>query len=755
MVAACAAWADLRPPACAAAFCRPPSALLRHPLEIALRAAAAPAPVAAGRAPAAALHRAQPQRGLSAARRAARRLFARGAAARQRRRPAGEPSPGCRCRASWPPATATILRSSCAGRWPPSVALRLVPHLAAAVFFDVHPRLETLSRSLSRSRSRRVPIFPRPTSSPRRRRRAGIARLGAAPPAFPRPAGGRRRQRAGELARPPAARSDHPDAGGQPRSRTTTSSIPGSTSTACCSAGAATRRTSRWPPAATAGGSPSTTRRFMPPTWRPSWRSPPSAASPSPTWLLLLGRGAPGGAGARPRGSAPGRRPWWPVWLFGAVVFAGVFRADGDVFVLALALLAAACWLACRAPGRRPPSAARFRRPAAGAGFPGRAGGAAGGAAFCAAAPRRLARRRWQRLLAGFLAGVLLLVLVQWWNGGGLHFAATSSFKFTPATGYPAVDFAPAAWAEEVPQAEAPSTGTSAPRLAWSREPRLCGRGTSFTSCWAPSSGCCPISCRSRCCSCCGRGSWRLVLGWSLVFQLLLHGFNFWGGPGPLGNRALLPLYGVGDRALPGAARAAGRPLAAAGAALLVAAPLLLAAPFLYPLWAAPAAWPFAKAAFFAPEPGGAGAAAARGEPALAAGRRGRRAERGVDRRARRKLLGGEARTAGSASPATDAAFLVGSGQPLSRAGRSSWATARRTRSRCAAAGSATVSCGAAAASASGSSPSCGAAMPMWWSPLPMYLYRLEIELPAGAPGAGAVIPIAAAAGMAGRRSTS
>ncbi len=53
-------------------------------------------------------------------------------------------------------------------------------------------------------------------------------------------------------------------------------------------------------------------------------------------------------------------------------------------------------------------------------------------------------------LAFGFLACFTLQALVGWWAGGGLFGAGASSFRFTPQTGYPLVDFTAAEWPQTV-----------------------------------------------------------------------------------------------------------------------------------------------------------------------------------------------------------------------------------------------------------------------------------------------------------------
>ena len=284
------------------------------------------------------------------------------------------------------------------------------------------------------------------------------------------------------------------------------------------------------------------------------------------------------------------------LWLFGSAAFATVFRADGDAFVLALSLLAGSAVLAAE-----PAEQGRGRRLMFGAGLLLGPVILAGPTALlllallvysvAGEARRRLA----PPLLLGAAAGMVFLMLVQWWNGGGLYFFATSTFNFTPATGYPAVDFPTGDWASEVQKLRA-LNWNAAPKLSLGFEPRLLLWNVWYFFAGA-SHGLIPYLlplllllalARSR--------ALLLVTALWVLSLLVLQPFNFWGGPGGLGNRLLLPLYGAAIVCLPALrgkwAAGPGR-TKLAGAAILV-----LVAPFLAGLWASPGSWPFARAAY-------------------------------------------------------------------------------------------------------------------------------------------------------------
>lgn len=420
--------------------------------------------------------------------------------------------------------------------------------------------------------------------------------------------------------------------------------------------------------------------------------------------------------------------PWAPalvgVWIFGAIVFTGVFRADGDLFGFSLALLAAALWLG--AEGEK----AERRALLAGALLAPVALAEPAALALALLLPLAPGGRRRSLLglaLAGFLAGVLLLGLVQWWNGGQLWPTAGGVFKFTPATGYPAVDFPPTSWQAEVGKLAA-LHWDGAPRLFYGFEPRLWAWNLLYFLAGAQV-GLLPyflpllllLALRPR--------QLGPALGLLMVGQLFFHAFNFWGGPGPLGNRALIPFYGAALVALPGLGQRLG-PLAGRRAAAALLLPLALAAPFLLPSWSAPGAWPFARAAFAQESP------AARALLLHEASQRwlpGGAVEEmsGIFIAALDENSWVEKRHERLGIAGNRAAFLIGSGRPLAGLNLELGAGAPvELRLR-----------GARLDEQKVLRPDGGVGFraepelwrrhAMWWSPLPLYLYRLEIELPA------------------------
>ncbi len=87
-----------------------------------------------------------------------------------------------------------------------------------------------------------------------------------------------------------------------------------------------------------------------------------------------------------------------------------------------------------------------------------------------------------------------------------------------------------------------------------------------------------------------GEGRWALPLAALVAGALLfwVRPFNFYGGGGAIANRYFLPAY-------PALWFLAARPLRGARAVLLPIAAAVLAAPFLWPLWTAPRAFPIAE----------------------------------------------------------------------------------------------------------------------------------------------------------------
>ncbi len=293
------------------------------------------------------------------------------------------------------------------------------------------------------------------------------------------------------------------------------------------------------------------------------------------------------------------------VLVFASVSFAYVFLATGDLFLMALVVLAFAL------------AAAGERSTAAPAQVYGEAGGAPPrrwwlvgallavplatdplyGLLLLAAfviAGRGAARAN---LTAGALIALLVLVGVQWWTGGGLHFIATERFRFTPETGFPLVDFTAAEWSATVHRLAA-LHWDGAPRLAWGLDLGLwlwnglyllLGRSIGLVPYFAPLlliAGC--GSLRG------GRKAILAAVAAGLVLLVVLRPFNFYGGEGAVANRLFLPFYGALWWLLdaPARRRSEGVAHSARRAALWAAVAGLVAAPFLWRLWQAPRAHP-------------------------------------------------------------------------------------------------------------------------------------------------------------------
>jgi len=312
---------------------------------------------------------------------------------------------------------------------------------------------------------------------------------------------------------------------------------------------------------------------------------------------------AAGRALRRPLGAAA---PWWiAAFVFASVAFAYVFWVHADLFLMATAAVGLALAYGGeggREPGRPLPNIYRDATTASAWRFLGRwlAAGlllAVAGAyrpfylsllvpaAF--AVPRERRRAGWAALTAG--AAVLLLAtsLVQWHAGGSFTGYGGERQGFYPRTGYPDVDFpAAAGWERSLErwgntswtQEGAIDVLWDARLLGWDALYFLIGRNIGVLPYFLPLLlGI--VAYRP------GRG--RRLIPWAVLAAaagiVLVRPFNFYGGGGAIGDRYFLPLY-------PAlwflAARA---PRRAAAWALGAAA---FAAPFLWPLWSHPRAFP-------------------------------------------------------------------------------------------------------------------------------------------------------------------
>jgi len=202
------------------------------------------------------------------------------------------------------------------------------------------------------------------------------------------------------------------------------------------------------------------------------------------------------------------------------------------------------------------------------------------------------------RRVAALVAGaVLLLALVsgvQWAAGG--HWSAYGGERqgFYERTGFPEVDFPAGEWESSVRRWGNTSwfhEGAVTSKLdlldaslwGWNAVYFLVGRDVGVLPYFLPLVLVLPLATTDR-----GRWALPLAVLLAVVAFFFMRPFNFYGGGGALANRYFLPLYPalwfLAGRAPAG--RGGGR---RAVAALAVAA---AAAPFLWPLWTAPRAFP-------------------------------------------------------------------------------------------------------------------------------------------------------------------
>ena len=280
----------------------------------------------------------------------------------------------------------------------------------------------------------------------------------------------------------------------------------------------------------------------------------------------------------------PWGAPWVAVLVFASVLFAYVFLATGDLFLFATSL-AAFCLIAREEDGNRSRGAWRWLAAGTLLAIPAATEPLyallAVAAFFAPRGEQRGAARA--ALAAGFFATVLLQALVGWWAGGGLLGAGASSFRFTPETGFPLVDFTAVEWPGAVRRLAA-FHWDGAPRFSWGLDPRLwgwdvlyllAGRSIGLIPYFAP------VVLLPAAGSLAGfrRPLAMAAVTWGLAI-VVLQPFNLYGGEGALANRLFLPVYGALWMLI-----ASARPIRNAVAA---ASALALAAPFLWGLWTAP-----------------------------------------------------------------------------------------------------------------------------------------------------------------------
>lgn len=328
---------------------------------------------------------------------------------------------------------------------------------------------------------------------------------------------------------------------------------------------------------------------------------------------LLLAAAAVAAAWALRGQVGPAAPLWVAVALFASVAFGYTFWVHADVFLLACAALGLALVYAGERPSNAPPPELYGDDETTAGGAPRRLlrWAAAGAllaapaayrpfylvllvpAALAALAPPPAAggRRRASMALAAFLAGALVLLgataATQWLCGGSWTGYGGERQGFYPRTGYPEVDFPASEWQESIRRwgntswihEETLDVTWDAKLTAWNALYFLAGENVGVLPYYLPLLlGL--LACGGE------RGRWAvvpLVLVAVLGF-FLVRPFNFYGGGGALANRYFLPLY-------PALWFLAARPRRA-GWALAVAA---AAAPFLWPLWLAPRAFPIGE----------------------------------------------------------------------------------------------------------------------------------------------------------------
>jgi len=274
------------------------------------------------------------------------------------------------------------------------------------------------------------------------------------------------------------------------------------------------------------------------------------------------------------------------VALAASVVFAQVFSATAHIFLLALTVMALAL-VAGQPPGtRRRWALAGVLLSVAAATDPLYA-------LLIVALAMFAGRDRWP-LLAGWLAGLAVLVAVRGLSGGGLvHGFDALAFRFTPATGFPLVDFASERFTRAVYELRA--LHRLSPPFSWGLDGGLwlanlryllAGRAAGLLPYFAPLLWLLLAA---------GRGRVpRAAMVATLLFVpavLLFRPFDLAsaGGPGALANRGFVPFFGalwlVPTRQPGGGGWRRARLV---GGMIMTLIPALLAAPFLLPLWRAP-----------------------------------------------------------------------------------------------------------------------------------------------------------------------
>jgi hypothetical protein len=294
---------------------------------------------------------------------------------------------------------------------------------------------------------------------------------------------------------------------------------------------------------------------------------------------------------------------WVAAFVYASVAFAYVPWAHADLFLMALAALGLALAYAGAPPQRgrllelyadqasEPPRRFAARWAAVGALLAVVALSRPFYAFLLLPAALAVPARRRAVGLGALTAGAAGLALVAVTGNLAVHGSWTSyggeRLGFYSFTGFPAVDFPEGGWAEEVRRRGGPGSWVAEGRMlpyhfepqvtAWNLAYFLVGRHVGVLPYFLPLVlGL--VGYRA------GGHRWTLLLAVAATVACFLYvrPFNFYGGGAALANRYFLPLYPA-FWLLVNRPRGGGWPLATAA----------LAAPFLWPLWSAPFAYPY------------------------------------------------------------------------------------------------------------------------------------------------------------------
>jgi hypothetical protein len=323
------------------------------------------------------------------------------------------------------------------------------------------------------------------------------------------------------------------------------------------------------------------------------------ARGPAVANALLLAVAAIAAARALSRRLGPAAPLWVAAWVFASVVFAYVFWVHSDLFLMCLVALALSlAWGGTGADARPEAPRRRFLLRWAGAGVllalvvMSRPPYAALLLPLALAVPRERRRQGLAALLGGLAAAVLLITLADVAVRGTWSSYTGERQAFYSFTGFPGVDLPPGGWAARTRRVSGSwverqtlGNGFQARQTAWNALYFLLGRHVGVAVYFLPLLlGVAAFRPGE------GRGALLAAAALAAAVFLLIRPFNFWGGGGSIANRYFLPLY----PALWFLAARPPRGPRSSAAWLAPVAAAALAAPFLWPLWTEPRAFPLA-----------------------------------------------------------------------------------------------------------------------------------------------------------------